>query len=167
VEKFKYAETEVRYMTVEVLNAFLFAASHSLSQELQTAIKRTGLRLETTDHVTDEVIVYLSFVGKVRGALLLGMSLSTARAMAAFMVSEPMEGLTEMGLSALAELGNLVAGGTCIELEKIGLRADITPPTIMIGSRSRISTLGANRFVIPLASKHGNLSLHVAVEIAA
>jgi CheY-specific phosphatase CheX len=62
-------------------------------------------------------------------------------------------------------MGNLIAGGACVELEKIGLRADITPPTIMIGSKSRISTLGVERFVVPLATKHGAVNLHVAVDV--
>ena len=154
-------------MNAEILNAFLTPAAHSLSQEIQSEIKRVGLHLDPSEHVTDEVTVYLSFVGPVRGMLLLGMSLATARAMASTMVGEPLEELTEMGLSALAELGNLIAGGSCIELEKLGLNADITPPTVMIGSRTRISTLGVSRFVIPLATRCGSVSLHVAMDITA
>lgn len=152
-------------MNAAILNAFLSGASHSLAQELKSAIKRTGLHLDPSEHVTDEVTVYLSFVGQVRGMLLLGVSLSTARAMVSTMVGEQIVELNEMGLSALAELGNLIAGGTCIELEKIGYSADITPPTVMIGPRSRISTLGVSRFVLPMASQHGSISLHVAVDV--
>ncbi|MEW8977163.1 MAG: chemotaxis protein CheX [Symbiobacterium sp.] len=154
-------------MKAEVVNAFLAAAKHNLAQELKSEIKRTGLRVEASAHVTDEVVIYLSFVGQVRGSLLLGLNLATARTIAATMVSEPMEELTEMGLSALAELGNLVAGGACTELEKIGLSADITPPTIMIGPQTRISTLGVSRVVVPLACQHGRLNLHLSIDVAA
>lgn len=154
-------------MKLEVVNAFLTAARHSLSQELQSEIKRVGLFVDPSENTIDEVVIYLSFVGQVRGTMLLGLDLSTARKIASAMVSEPLTELTEMGLSALAELGNLVAGGTCIELEKLGLTADISPPTIMIGARSRISTLGISRVVLPLATRHGRLNLHVAVDVAA
>lgn len=154
-------------MNAEVVNAFLTAARHSLTKELQSEIKRVGLYVDPTEHVTDEVVVYLSFVGQVRGSLLLGLDLAAARSIATAMVDEPLEELTEMGLSALAELGNLVAGGACTELEKIGLTADITPPTIMIGFRSRISTLGVSRIVLPLATRHGMLNLHLSLDIAA
>lgn len=152
-------------MKAEILNAFLAAASNSMAQEIQSAIKRTGLLMDPSEHVTDEVTVYLSLVGSVRGMVLVGMSLSTARSVGSAMVGEPQEELTEMGLSALAEMGNLIAGGACVELEKIELRADVTPPTIMIGTRSKISTLGAHRFVMPLATKHGPINLHVAVDV--
>ncbi|MFZ5825892.1 MAG: chemotaxis protein CheX [Bacillota bacterium] len=154
-------------MKAEILNAFLAAASNSMSKEIQSPTKRTGLRMDASEHVTDEVTVYLSMVGSVRGMVLVGMTLATARSMAASMVGEPQEELTEMGLSALAEMGNLIAGGACIELEKLDLEADITPPTIMIGSRSKISTLGVDRFVLPLATKHGPVNLHVAVDLQA
>lgn len=154
-------------MNADVLNAFLAPAATSLAQEIHSEVKRVGLHLDPSEHVTDEVTVYLSFVGPVRGMLLLGMSLTTARAMASTMVGEPLQELTEMGLSALAELGNLIAGGACIELEKLGLAADITPPTVMIGSRTRISTLGVNRFVIPLVTREGPLALNVAIDITA
>lgn len=152
-------------MKAEILNAFLSAATNSMSKEIQSEVKRTGLRLDSSDHVTDEVTVYLSLVGPVRGMVLVGMSVPTARSMATVMVGEPQEELTEMGLSALAEMGNLIAGGACIELERVGLNADITPPTIMIGVRSRISTLGVPRYVIPLATKHGPINIHVAVDV--
>ena len=154
-------------MKPEVINAFLTAARHSLSQELQSEIKRVGLFVDPAENAIDEVVVYLSFVGQVRGTMLLGLDLTTARKIASTMVSEPLTELTEMGLSALAELGNLVAGGTCIELEKLGLSADISPPTIMIGARFRISTLAISRVVLPLATRHGRLNLHVAVDVAA
>lgn len=154
-------------MKAEVLNAFLAAASNSMSKEIRSPIKRTGFGVDPSEHVTDEVNVYLSMVGSVRGMVMVGMTLATARSMATYMVGEPQDELTEMGLSALAEMGNLIAGGACIELEKIGLEADITPPTIMIGTRSKVSTLGMSRFIISLATKYGPVSLHVALDVQA
>ncbi|HYG59533.1 MAG TPA: chemotaxis protein CheX, partial [Symbiobacteriaceae bacterium] len=103
--------------------------------------------------------------GRVRGMILVGMSSIAARAISSAMVGEPQKELTEMGLSALAELGNLIAGASVMELERVGLASDITPPTIMIGRRSRISTLGLPRFIIPLSTVHGDLNIHVAVDI--
>jgi len=153
-------------MKAEVLNAFLAAAVGSLSKETKGPVSRTGLQMDPTDQVTDEVTVYVAIVGQVRGMVLVGMPAITARSIAGGMVGEPQKELTEMGLSALAELGNLIAGGSTIELEKAGLpKCDITPPTIMIGHRSRISTLGLPRFVIPISTIHGPLNIHVAVDV--
>lgn len=153
-------------MKAEILNAFLNGAVNSLRQESKGQVFRTGLSLDPTDQVTDEVTVYVALVGEVRGMVLVGMSMVTARGLAGGMVGEVQPELTEMGLSALAELGNLIAGGSIIELENtLGLVGDITPPTIMIGHRSRLSTLGLPRFVIPLHSVHGPINIHVAVDV--
>lgn len=153
-------------MRAEILNAFLDASSKVISQETKSPVRRTGLQLDATEQVTDEVTVYVALVGHVRGMVLVGMSTATARQIAGKMVGDPQTELTEMGLSALAELGNLIAGGSTIELEKLGLPCDITPPTIMIGRRSRLSTLGLPRFVIPISTASGELNLHVAVDAA-
>lgn len=154
-------------MKAEILNAFYLASANSMGKELQSPVKRTGLYMDSSDHIRDEVTVYLSLVGQMRGMILVATSVNTARAMASTMLGEPQEELTEMGLSALAELGNLVAGGACTELERVGLPADITPPTIMIGARSRISTLGVPRYVIPLAARQGTINLHIAIDTVA
>lgn len=154
-------------MKAEILNAFLAAATNSMAREIQSPVKRTGLRLEKTENVSDEVTVYLSMVGALRGLVLLGMSGQTARSMAFAMVGEPQDELTEMGLSALAELGNLVAGGACMELERIGLSPEISPPTIMVGQRFHVSTLAVPRYVIPLATKHGPVNIHLAIDAQA
>lgn len=156
------------YMKAEVLNAFLTGAVNTLKSETNGPVRRTGLLMDPSDQFGDEVMVYVAMVGRVRGMLLLGMPAATARVLAGSMIGETLRELTEMGISALAELGNLTAGATAMELEKAGLTpCDITPPTIMIGRRSRISTLGLPRFIIPLETDAGSLNVHVAVDVLA
>jgi chemotaxis protein CheX len=153
-------------MKAEVLNAFFNGAANSLERETKAPVRRTGLQMDNTDQVSDEVTVYVAMVGRVRGMVLVGMPYATARMVAGHMVGEALRELTEMGLSALAELGNLIAAGAAVELEKVGISpCDITPPTIMIGRRSRISTLGLPRFIIPLSTVHGDMNIHVAVDM--
>lgn len=156
----------MKMMKAEVLNAFLDAASKVIAQETKAPVRRTGLLMEPSDQVSDEVTVYVALVGQVRGMVLVGMPTAVARQIAANMVDDAQPELTEMGLSALAELGNQIAGGSCIELENLGLPTDITPPTIMIGRRSRVSTLGLRRFVIPLSTICGDVRVHVAVALS-
>lgn len=152
-------------MNADILNAFLRATSNIVSREAKVSVRRSGLLLDPTDQVTDEVTVYVALVGTTRGMTLLGMATNTARQIAGAMIGEQQPELTELGLSALAELGNLIAGGATVELEKLGLQTDITPPTIMIGQKARLSTLALPRFVIPLVSPFGELHLHVAVDV--
>jgi chemotaxis protein CheX len=153
-------------MKAEILNAFLAGASHSLERETKAPVLRSGLQMDVSDRLSDEVTVYVAMVGRVRGMVLVGMPPNTARGLAGCMVGEEQTELNEMGLSALAELGNLIAGGAAMELERAGLSpCDITPPTLMFGARSRLSTLGLPRFIIPLDTSYGRVNLHVAVDV--
>lgn len=152
-------------MNADILNAFLRATANIVAREAKVSVRRSGLLLDPTDQITDEVTVYVALVGTTRGMTLLGMATNTARQIAGAMIGEPQAELNEMGLSALAELGNLIAGGATVELERLGLQTDITPPTIMIGQKARLSTLALPRFVIPLNSPFGELHLHVAVDV--
>lgn len=152
-------------MNADILNAFLRATTNIVSREAKVSVRRTGLLLDPTDQVTDGVTVYVALVGSTHGMTLLGMATNTARQIASAMIGEPQVELSELGLSALAELGNLIAGGATIELERLGLQTDITPPTIMIGRKARLSTLALPRFVIPLESPFGPLNLHVAIDV--
>ncbi len=152
-------------MKAEILNAFLNATIHIVEQEIKSGVQRTGLKVDSSEHISDDVTVYVALVGKVRGMLLAGMSTATARSIASTMVGEPQPELNELGISALAEMGNLIAGKATMQLEKLGYESDITPPTLMIGRNSRISTLGLPRFIIPLKTDHGPLNIHVAVDV--
>ncbi|MGE5674336.1 MAG: chemotaxis protein CheX [Mycobacterium leprae] len=152
-------------MRADILNAFLLGAMHTLSAETKGPVQRTGLNLDGSDQIHDEVTVYIALVGGLRGVVLVGMPTETARRIASTMMGESLPELTEMGFSALAELGNQTAGRAMIELERVGFTCDITPPTIMIGQRARISTLGLPRFVIPLETPDGPLHIHVAADV--
>jgi len=152
-------------MKAEILNAFLVGASNAIAREIKFPVQRTGLHRDPSDLVTDEVVVYVAFVGQVRGAILIGMSMVAGRQLASIMVDEPLAELNEMGLSALAELGNLIAAGAAIELERLNYPCDITPPTLMVGRRSRLSTLGLPRFVIPLTTAGNEMRIHVAADV--
>ena len=153
-------------MKAEILNAFFVGASNAIAREIKSPVQRTGLHMAPSNVVTDEVVVYIAFVGQVRGAILIGMSIAMARQLAGTMLGEPQAELTEMGMSALAELGNLIAGGAAMELEKLNYPCDITPPSLMVGRRARLSTLGLPRFVIPLTTAGGEMRIHVAVDVA-
>lgn len=152
-------------MKAEVLNAFLGAAMKILRSETHGPVRRTGLFLDQSDQVSDPVTVYVALVGGLRGMVLVGMSTQTARGLAGAMLGQSQPELSEMGMSALAELGNLISGGAAAEVEATGLTYDITPPTLMIGRKLRISTLALSRFVIPLQTDHGVVNLQVAADI--
>ena len=152
-------------MKAEVLNAFLHASINCLAKETQAPVRRLGLTLDANDQVSHDVNVYVAFVGTVRGNCFISMERTTARKLVGRMLGEEERELSEMAFSALAEIGNLIAGGACMTLDRMGHPCDITPPGLMIGNRSRVSTLGLPRFIIPLETCAGQVDIQVAIDI--
>jgi chemotaxis protein CheX len=128
-------------------------------------VERRGLSVLPNVTLLDQVTIGVSVVGQVRGVVMLGMSSETARQIVSVMAGKPESELSEMGLSALAELGNSAVGHAVLLLEGMGLSADITPPTISLGGNSHVTTFGLPSFVMPLSTQQGSVNLHVAVDL--
>lgn len=152
-------------MQADILNAFLKGSVRCFEQETGAPVQRIGLDMDASEHVSYDVNVYVALVGEVQGMCMVSMSLAVARGLAGRMMGEPLVELNEIALSALAEVGNLVSGGATVQLGGMGLFCDITPPMLMIGKRSRISTLGLPRFIIPLMTDVGQIDIQVAAEV--
>jgi len=50
--------------------------------------------------------------------------------------------LDELSLSAIGELGNMTSGSIAMNLEKLGYKIDITPPTVITGRDMKITAEG-------------------------
>ena len=87
----------------------------------------------------NDVIVIVSFTGQVKGHVLLGMSRPTACAVAAALLMEPPAAFGELTRSAVAEIGNIVAGGCATALHQEGYDAAITVPSVIVGERVEVA----------------------------
>ena len=79
-----------------------------------------------------EISVLVGIVGGIKGRLIIDTSTEVIKTIGSAMFGMSIEG--EMIESFTGELGNMIAGNLCTELEKEGLMLDITPPTVMTGT---------------------------------
>jgi chemotaxis protein CheX len=72
--------------------------------------------------------------------------------------------LDEMSKSAIAELGNMIMGNVSTEFYNEGIKIDITPPTVLVGSDINISTKGIQTVCVPIEIENGTkIEVDVAV----
>lgn len=152
-------------MRADIINPFYKSAKEILELEIGTKCKRGELSLASSKWTTQEITVILNIIGQVRGTFLIGMSEETGKKIAEVMIGEPVTGINELTVSALAELGNIIAGRALAGLESIGFLADITPPMFLYGRKAYISTLDRRRIQIPLEAELGIIELSVALEL--
>lgn len=122
------------------LEAIFSGTCQTLQMLFEKAERRGTVRHEPSSHPIDaDVYVLVGFTGGLSGQILLGMGHDTALAAAGHLVMAPVSEFDELVRSALAEVGNMVAGACATELHARGIESNITVPTIIIGDRLTIS----------------------------
>lgn len=150
-------------MKAEFVNPFVTAAYQVLQTETKSEVTKGAVALADSPLVSDEVTVLIGVVGKVQGLVLYGMSEKAAKGIVSAMTGETIAVFDSLAESAVAELGNVVTGLASGELERAGFPCKIAPPSVVVGRGTLISTLAIKRLVIPLQTRLGDLTVHVAL----
>jgi len=150
-------------MNVQFLNPFVEAAVEVLQAETKLKMTRGPLLLEKGPYKSDDITVVIGLVGRVEGTVFYSMSLNTAKSLASTMLGEPLETFDSLAQSGIAELGNVVTGRASVKLAEAGFESTISPPTVLEGFGTLISTLEFPRLVVPLDGDAGKIVIHLAL----
>ena len=150
-------------MKVKLINPFVVAAGEVLKTEVQADVRRGEIKIFKSPYTQGDVTVLFTIVGQVEGIVMYGMTTSMALAFTSKMLGQPMEELDDLVQSGIAELGNVITGRAVTLLAQEGYMADISVPTLIIGSGVEISILEFQRLVIPLITQYGTLNIHLAL----
>ena len=151
-------------MKAEVINPFLSAAREILEMETGLSGVRGELSLASSKWTTQEITVIINIIGDVKGTFLIGMSIESANKLVGIILGDKISSFSNMVISGIAEMTNIIAGRALAKLEKIGQTSDITPPMLIYGQKASISTLDRKRIQIPLNTDIGLIELSIALE---
>ena len=149
----------------EILEPFVQAARDVLSQEVGLDVTPGRLSLASGSATTLDVTVVIGITGRLTGVAVYGMDGDMAKAIVGNMLGSPVTELDDMALSGIAELGNVITGHATTLLSAAGLVCDISPPILLMGAGSLLSTMSIQRLVIPLTTDIGTLQAQVAVKV--
>ncbi len=150
-------------MKAEFVNPFVTSAFSVLQTETRAEVHKGAVTLQDSPLVSDEVTVLIGVVGRAQGLVLYGMSEKTSKGLVSAMTGETISVFDALAESAVAELGNVITGLASGELERAGYPCKIAPPSVVVGKGTSISTLSIKRLVIPLQTKYGDITVHVAL----
>ena len=153
----------MRKVNAGFLNPFVEAAFEVLEAEVGIAAQRGELSLQRSACTADEVTALIALVGDVEGMVLYGMSEATAIAMVSRILGQPFETFDELAQSGIGELSNVITGQASTRLADAGFETKISPPTLVLGEGTTISTLDFQRLVVPLHTELGELQIHLAL----
>jgi chemotaxis protein CheX len=149
---------------VEFVNPFIKAAGDVLEAELGGEPNRGTLRMQKSAYTTDEVTALVGVAGAVNGIVLYSMSEATAKRIVSRMLGEDVAEFDALAQSGIGELGNVITGRAGVLLAEAGFPSNITPPALVMGRGTMVTTLDLNRFVFPLETEVGTLEIHVVLK---
>ena len=153
-------------MKVEFISTFIQAAREVLESELGGEATRGNLRLQKSAFTTDEITALVGVTGKVSGMVLYSMSQETALGIVSRMMGQQFDSFDALAQSGIGELGNVITGRAGVLLSEAGYPSNITPPALVVGRGTMVTTLDLNRLVFPLETAVGNLEVQVVLKAA-
>jgi chemotaxis protein CheX len=152
-------------MKVEFVGPFVQAGFSVIETLLKDRAERGPLSMRAVTFTTQQITIIAGVNGDVQGAALYGMSYVTAEKIASAMIGMAVKEMDEMAWSAISELGNIITGNAVELLYRTGYKCDITPPSVIQGSDTQVSTC-VPALVVPMTTKFGRLEINVALREA-
>ena len=147
----------------KVIERFVNSGRQVLSTELGTPVGVGPLTAEKDNYLTQDVTTLVGVTGDLRGMVIFGLSLSTALALVSHMMGQEFTELDAVAESGIAELGNVVVGSSVTSLAELGYRCGITPPAVILGKDTVISTPNMHRLVFPLLTPNGVIQMQLGL----
>lgn len=154
-------------MKAEILNPFIQAASEVLETELGAETQRGTLHVRKSAFTTNEITTLVGVTGQVSGIVLYSMSQETALGLVSRMMGQEFTEFDALAQSGIGELGNVITGRAGVLLSEAGFQSNISPPSLVIGKGTMITTLDLNRLVFPLQTDVGEIEVQVVLKPAA
>ncbi|MCA9409849.1 MAG: chemotaxis protein CheX [Candidatus Omnitrophica bacterium] len=152
-------------MKVEYINPFIESAIEILRQTTGMSVERGTPTLDTGQFNAPDLSVVLGIVGDMQGQVIFGIELNTAHGIVGRMLGGvEVKELDELGMSAIAELGNMITGNATGRFEKMKVTMDISPPTVLTGQGVKISWPLHRALVVPLNTEVGDVTISVNLE---
>ncbi len=153
-------------MKVEFVSPFVQAAREVIESELMSGVERGALTLQQAAFTCHEVTGMIGVTGSIRGTVLYGMSTATALNVVSTMMGQPFSSFDDLAQSGIAELGNVITGRAAMLLAEAGYPASISPPILIVGNGSTISTLDFHRVAVPLHTDCGEIEIQIGLKEA-
>jgi chemotaxis protein CheX len=127
-------------MDVNSVNPILEAFVQVLPQIGFATIEKKSVALEGAVIQNSGIIINIGVMGPLKGVILIGMDLDSARQFASkMMMGMEVHELDVLAQSAVSEMGNMVCAHACIKFSEAGVNGlDISPPTLLIGEGGQV-----------------------------
>lgn len=146
------------------LASFAKGITNVLSQIGSEGIEKEDYATPEDMFCKHEVIILIGLTLDIRGSIAYGMSPSTAINIASTMMGGmEIAELDDMSRSAICEFANMAAGA-CVTSLPQAMKVDITPPTMVIGTRMALMMGFYDVLLTNVTTPWGEIELRLGIE---
>ncbi|WP_298836791.1 chemotaxis protein CheX [Clostridium sp.] len=121
-------------MDVNYINPVLESFNIILPQLGLNDIKKNGISVKGKYIKSKGVVIIIGIIGDVKGNIIYGMSVDTAKKIASIMMmGTPVDIFDELPQSAISELVNMLTANVVMNFSKDNINIDISTPTLIEG----------------------------------
>jgi len=121
-------------MDVNHINPVLESFNNILPQLGLNDIQKKGVSVRGKYIKSIGVVIIIGIIGDVKGNIIYGMSIDTAKKIASIMMmGMPVENFDEMPQSAISELVNMLTANVAMNFLNDNINVDISTPTLIEG----------------------------------
>lgn len=151
-------------LSADIINPFLSAGMQMLKDVAQIETKMGAPSAKQAKFTSDTVVIMIGITGEMKGQVMLAFPNKLACKVAGNMCMTECSELTELFMSAICELGNMIMGNAATIFSVKGIGIDITPPTICIGDVEFTTSVSQNISIPLYAGEEYIIDVNVAVK---
>lgn len=152
-------------MKVEYINSFIKASTEVINNFVNEKFSVGKPFIRSNPFPTREIVIILGITGDIKGQAVFSLTENMAKTIASgMMMGMPVDEIDEMAKSALSELGNMIMGNSATLLFNVGIKIDITPPSLVKGTSIEISSAGMETICVPLISELGEIEFDIGIK---
>jgi len=147
-----------------MINPFIEAITHIMPQLGFQSITKGKISVGDQFMTSKGVTVLVGITDEMRGNVAYNMTEETAKKIASIMMmGMPVAEMDEMAQSAISELTNMVTGNAATNFEKYGLKVDISPPTLVVGSDFKAKVSSTKYLIVEMIVDSLLLELNIGL----
>lgn len=151
-------------ISADIINPFLMAGMQMLRDVSQVETKIGKPAVKQATFSDDTIVIMIGITGEMKGQVMLAFPNDVACLVAGNMCMMPTNEMTELYMSAICELGNMIMGNAATIFSTKGVGIDITPPTVCRGNMTFSPAVSQN-IAIPLTMNDNRvIEVHISVK---
>lgn len=151
-------------VSADIINPFLMAGMQMLKDVSQVETKVGKPAVKVAQFTEDTVVIMIGVTGEMKGQVMLAFPNDVACLVAGNMCMMPTTEMTDLYMSAICELGNMIMGNAATIFSTKGVEIDITPPTVCKGNMTFTSSVSQNISVPLILGDNRSIEVHISVK---